>query len=1781
DLVKILKLVLFLRSGIREPMSRSESRHLYSWWWNSHITPKNSKWLLENISDMDVKVKSMIKLIEEDADSFARRAEMYYEKRPELMKLVEEFYRAYRALAERYYHATGELRHAHKTLAKAFPNQVTLKLDENSSLKSVVNTDFKEHLESVLFNTDHSLQNIGRFSHKFSAEAGSVEAGSAMFPEISPTSSMDMEEQANLFDDFSFAGMQNQNILLQSPSETDKAGGGEIDSLRKSLEEMQVEKDDMLLQYQQCVEKLSRIEQELDNAMENSRRLDEEAIRYDIEVQTLRVAFLQLETEVNIGREEYLKKISHLEGMTRCFEEDKNRLGNRTIEAESQLQILQNERSRLELEKEAVVCQYQECLGKVSDLQHKISVAEDEARFFKNKAERAQIQITELRKAYADLSKEKDTFSAQYYCCTDKVSQLENDLCITKDDVRRLTSEVLVGTTKLRTAEEKCTQLEMSNKSLRVEADNLAKKIAIKDQEVSRKEEELEELQTCMKDERAQLAKVEAALQSAQDLHSKSTNDQMAIALELKNMLQVLEDKDVSKIWMEETHQVNGRDGLNLSDLSSAVPVEKKHNGIQSLMEIKEKIEKEVLHHIEISISLQNEISFLKKQTEALNSSYQSLVEELEAAGLNPNCVETSIKNLQEENSRLNQICEQERKEKGTLSKKVQELEVVLQKNATAENSLIDLDSELHSTREKMKALQESFRLLHGEKSTLVADKASLLSQLQGVTDTIHNLLERNALLENSLSSVKVELEGLRGKSKGLEEICELLKDEKSQLLAERANLIFKLEDKYSDLEKENESMQCQVETLQVSLSLEKQQRKSFRITSETRLVGLENEIHLLQEENKLKKKEYQEGLDKALKVQYEMSTLQKFMKDMEEKNGALIIECQKHVEASKLAEKLISELENENLRQQMETEILFDEIERLRFSMFQIIRSLEIGAGFASENNFDKEKIFVSKILRAIEDMKSSMCKHEDEKHNFLVEKTIFLALLEQFQSKGKEAQSINIRLEEEFEHMAERFSSLEKEKKELLKMNERLKLELCESRQDTTTLEAELGHLFVKIADLQKACDTSQDAYRQVNVETDELVKKFSDLQEEKCLGIQEFSETANTSAVCRGFWIQRINVMKLLLDDLSRRHEANSGILKEMKVLAEEQEDLLKAENVSLRNALYSLETEVQAAKECNSQMNSALQNGEKILIEMEAKLFDTEMKLQAAESSNAALCRSMDELKNDIQHDQQVQEHLRRNMLRLSEKNSLQEKEIASLNNLLRSSEIEIGALRHEIEENIIREQTLNMELEDMSSEFDLWETEASSSFLDFQVASIQEVVLKHKVQELTDACQTLENDCAVKASDIEQMKGTILFMVNEISGLKSQLNAYEPILAALKNEISLLETYTLPPKVEAENGHQKEVLEVGVDTSQTRPGNRTLVSLQDLQMKVRQMRKLMEEGGSVPTPRRRSNFRSRQDGEHRQIKSRNSFSKHEHGRKKVYLNGHYGSPKLHKVRSKVSEVRIGMLMKDIPLDEVSGIQSRGLGDQMLGPWEASPMIGGCESSGFSYRSTEMYENVVTSFDPLPTSESEMDGELCGDQLKRLTMNVEPDNRELDIMMDDRKILEGLYSDALKLELLQTRMQNLRRKVSISKNRKEFETVERQLQEAEATIVHLVDLNSQLVKNIEDCPPDEMVTPRLKEAVKTWRMKVVEQSRKGSAGIHRLQFQVQRIQHLFMELEDAKKEKQQRGGGSKFFRGGRSVVLKEFVYSGGRKMSTRRAEKEKDHPPFYCFRQPNSN
>lgn len=97
----------------------------YSWWWAGHIRTKQSKWLEQNLQDMEGKVEHVLNLIQKDGDSFARRAEMYYRHRPELISFVEETVRAYRALAERYDKLSTELQKANTTIAAICPEKVT------------------------------------------------------------------------------------------------------------------------------------------------------------------------------------------------------------------------------------------------------------------------------------------------------------------------------------------------------------------------------------------------------------------------------------------------------------------------------------------------------------------------------------------------------------------------------------------------------------------------------------------------------------------------------------------------------------------------------------------------------------------------------------------------------------------------------------------------------------------------------------------------------------------------------------------------------------------------------------------------------------------------------------------------------------------------------------------------------------------------------------------------------------------------------------------------------------------------------------------------------------------------------------------------------------------------------------------------------------------------------------------------------------------------------------------------------------------------------------------------------------------------------------------------------------------------------------------------------------------------------------------------------------------------------------------------------------------------
>ncbi|KAJ0625585.1 putative protein Networked (NET), actin-binding (NAB) [Helianthus annuus] len=476
-------------------LSKADSRRMYSWWWNSHISPKNSKWLQENLTDVDIKVKAMIKLIEEDADSFARRAEMYYKKRPELMKLVEELYRAYRALAERYDHATGALRQAHKTMTEAFPNQVPAGCDDsatNSPYDTDPQTPDSRTTRNPYFDPDE-LQKDGS-------------TGTAR----KALNFSDTEDASN-----DKNGTHDRN--LESVGVDDK----EILLLKEALAKLEDEKEAGLKQYIESLDKLAKLENEILKSQEESSELADRASKAEAESRELKDVLQKLEAEKEESLEHYRQAQKKIEEINE--------------------QNLKEEIDRLKNERDAAYDQYKRSLNSISDLENKLREAETE--------------IETLKLAIAKLTEEKDAQTVSYQKCMETVASLELRLVCAQEETERLKTELDNGVLRLKEAEEQRLVLEKSNKSLHMELTSMEVKIGSQSQEITEKQKELGRLWTCIQEERLRFVEAETAFQTLQQLHAQSQEELRSMAGELQNRAQILREIETRNEVLEQEIQ--------------------------------------------------------------------------------------------------------------------------------------------------------------------------------------------------------------------------------------------------------------------------------------------------------------------------------------------------------------------------------------------------------------------------------------------------------------------------------------------------------------------------------------------------------------------------------------------------------------------------------------------------------------------------------------------------------------------------------------------------------------------------------------------------------------------------------------------------------------------------------------------------------------------------------------------------------------------------------------------------------------------------------------------------------------------------------------------------------------------------------------------------------------------------------------------------------------------------------------------------------------------------
>ncbi|KAL2599010.1 hypothetical protein AAZV13_10G027100 [Glycine max] len=1792
--------------------SQANSRRMYSWWWDSHISPKNSKWLQENLTDMDAKVKQMIKLIEEDADSFARRAEMYYKKRPELMKMVEEFYRAYRALAERYDHATGVIRHAHRTMSEAFPNQVPMMLTDDlpavSPMETEPHTPEMRHPESAFLDPDEPQKDASAPFHAIKRNGGY--AGEP----YSPLNKTGLKQLNNLYipgehenlPKFARRGLNffetqeesneknsgNNNNLSQS--ERVMKAETEILALKKAIAKLEDEKEAGLLQYQQSLEKLSNLELEVSTAQENSQRLDERASKAEAEVQALKEAQIKLQAESEASLLQYhecLEKISNLEKNISFAKKQSGELNERATRAETETESLKQDLARVEAEKEATLVQYNQCLETTSKLEERIKEAEENARRIKEHADIAEKEIKALKLEVTKLNEEKEDATLRYQQCLEIISSLEYKLSCAEEEVRSLNSKIVDGVEKLQSSEQKCLLLETSNHMLQSELQSLAQKMGSQSEELNEKQQELGRLWGCIQDERLRFMEAETAFQTLQQLHSQSQEELRSLASELTSKVEILGNVESRKQALEdEVLRVSEEKKiLNEVKISSSLSIQNLQDEILNLRETIEKVEQEVELRIDERNALQQEIYCLKEELNDVNKKHEAMIEEVRSTDIDPQCFGSSVKKLQDENLRLKETCAADKGEKEALLVKLENMEKLLEKNTVLENSLSDLNAELDSVRGKVNVLEETCQSLLEEKSNLAAEKATLFSQLQSTTEKLEKLSEKSNLLENSLFDVNAELEGLRVKSKVLEDTCQSLDHEKSSIFQEKETLVSQLnithqtlkdleelhsllELKHLELKGERESALQKVEELLVSLYSEREENSRVLKLNEDELAEKELQIHILQEDANCKKKEYEEELDRAIHAHLEIFILQKCVDDLEKKNFSLLVECQRLLEASRMSYKMISKLETENVQKQVHVNSLSEKIKILRIGLIQVLKTLDNNGGHFSEDMFEEDQMLLNHIYGKLQERQKSFDTVFNESQQMAIENSILITFLEQLKLKVENLVTQRDSLDEDFSIQSKQFLALQIEVQKVLENNQELKLTISKGAERMEVMTTEIDNLRKQLSDLEKSHNNLQEDSCKILEEKKSLTRSFlylgeekSNLEEEICVMIHETIAQSNISLIYENVIFEKLLELKELGEDLDKHCSANNDLDERLKVMVCKLENA-EMENSHLKESFIKSNVELHLVESINDQLSCQISDEREMLHQKENELLEAAEMFRVLHTEKTELQRMVEDVKIKYDEARAMLEEQANQILKLSTDKDHQNEELTCLCEVNQKLESEMGYLRQELGETKLREKKLGDEVLKRTNEIEQWETQASTLFAELQIFAVNETLFEGKVCELADACDNLEHRNYSKDMETEHLKERVSKLEVENGRLCEQLAAYVPAASALNDCITSLEMQSLAhekphdyeeSKVKSlvnnectENGRQ-------TDEDQTVMAPDALSYFQDMQRRINAIARTVKQLNESLKPKNEENIQA---------------SKH--------------VTQADQARPSIPVTEIEVLPKDIMLDQISECSSYGISrrreileadDQMLELWETADkdatigkqaektqkMAAGNHQRGTTKEPKNRY----------PSTDSLVEKELSVDKLevsRRLTLPREEGNQS--------KILERLDSDAQKLTNLQITIQDLMKKVEINeKSTKgksvEFGEVKGQLEAAQENITKLFDANRKLMKNVEEGTVSSVGkdAAELGEIGSVSRRRVSEQARRESEKIGQLHLEVQRLQFLLLKLGEGKENKEKTKTADRSPR----VLLRDYLYGGTR---TNNQKKKKKLPFCSCVRPP---
>uniref|UniRef100_H3AGZ6 Centromere protein F n=1 Tax=Latimeria chalumnae TaxID=7897 RepID=H3AGZ6_LATCH len=1123
---------------------------------------------------------------------------------------------------------------------------------------------------------------------------------------------------------------------------------------KKTVEEVQKEKNNLHCQFEQSSRQVHQQEEELkmtQQHLKQSQSLVEELksknIAREVQLLSFKEKLDKQEQSLNTDLENLRQTVADLQKQQDSAqdiltkrEKEMEEMNNKIITMEKETEELQN----------ALCLKYNEC----AELKRETSLLSE----WKNKTENLKNQMLCEKEGMLKEIQELEKCLESHQYDNERIKVLENEkqnLCLQIENYERLLdcksadleSQKQIYEKLRKTAEQADQKYskEKENMCLQViqltaQANGLEKKLQLETNKILKMEQSYSEL--CAEYERAtNLAKSKESvieLKEAEMLNLQNSLSETIIDFE-KQLAKVNSEK--SDLIKEHENAVLGK-AVEAENMK--LELEKCQNDIA--------FSKEQISSLECDLKLQKDLnSELESRCEELMKVKDELEEKLVEVAKNLEIVQAEAK--------------EERELKITVSAQQQRVDDLLATVQEKEMSIQKLTSEQERKESCLQSLQSSNQLLEVQVQQL-----NIQSEAQRQ--------EKEDILASIFSNEK-EVENLAKENEKLKEVIDTLSQEKQVLLEKNSN--------FANMVKEKEA---EVSELSTRRAEEHQTILENNVKLESELANLQKKYSCMEEtkdELEVQIKEKTEKLEEQeRKFNKQCAEYLSKMEHYEEANQSLVKEVEKVQsslnnkleETTQFKERLIvSEKETENLRKKLsDTTEGYKELQEMLRRLQQENELLNQQNQQLKSSELAKEKTQYGEELReAMREKESDLSKIQVQLEMLQMDLEDKEVCIESYSTQIEQMEATVKKMESELRESEEQKTIVREEKNSLCKELEATKsklsdalekeqiLKLCAEHKEQS--EKELAAVSQEYKSCQLLKTKLETSLQEVSSKCEELEKMYERMQTEKS---ELISELSNLRTQCT-----------TVLDE-------NSGLADKIKHL-ENEVNLSKDESTALHSKLMSLKDENEKLKEWAKQ-----EECEKLKLcnkEIERHLFEVNEKLSCSQKEY------------DI-----VQEQYCCAMSKVSELQSLvetlEEEKSVLVAKLEESAEVDKAdelqtqlnmAERKLFDTEIILSKT-NVEKAALEAEVNILETSLESAQLQLteqkaQLQHLEQLILEREteVMDLKEQLNDFKGNLVSKENNASQTEGNL---PKEIEELKILSETYETGIKKLEEQLQM-------------------------------------------------------------------------------------------------------------------------------------------------------------------------------------------------------------------------------------------------------------------------------------------------------------------------------------------------------------------------------------------------------